>query len=214
MGRKTNAKTAKAPSVPSGRPRLIPSYTDSPTVPGARENIMRVFDPLEAMRKRDQIGKLEYQAALHIRAAHDVIYGSPGGVMDLDRVRGGGSSGPQAAPPYLAACETLRLIKQWLYAMDHRLIELVVVAGYSVADAARAVHGHVPSRSEKEEAGQRLRIGLREVSRHLWGVSEDKERSEIVVARAPDATDYTVAPGIAQRGNTVHATVRKVFRHR
>lgn len=211
--RRVSGSKGPSPKSTGARPRLVPGYTASPTVPGARENISRVYDPLEAMRKRGQIGKVEYEAAVHIRAANDVIYGSPGGVMDLDRVRGGGSSGPQAAPPYLEAAETLRLIKRCLYPMDHRLIELVVIAGYSIVDAARTLHGRVPSRGEKEEAGARLRIGLREVAEKLWGSGIHRQEDRpIVASHAAGATEYTAAPGLIGRAKTVHATGRRIFR--
>lgn len=209
-----NSKKSVSLKPITARPRLVEDFVHSPTVPGAREAVQRVFDGLDAMLKRKQIGKMEYRAAMHIRNANDVVYGSPGGVMDLDRVRGGGMSGPQAAPPYLEASETLRKVKQWTYALDHKLIELVVISGYSIVSAAQIVHGRVPTRTEKEEAGVRLRFGLMEVAERLWGRAaiEADDRRDMGAFHAAGATDYnTAAPGSVERGRVVHATGQRIF---
>lgn len=212
------APTAAKKGVPSkkpisARPRVVQGYVSSPTVPGAVEMVGRVFDGLEAMFKRKQINKQEYRAAMHIRAANDVVNGSPGGVMDMDRVRGGGTSGPQAAPAYMQASETLRLVKQWLYSLDHRLIVLVVIEGHTIANAAAIVHRRDPTRTEKEEAGRRLSFGLQEVADRLWGRGDGEDR-EITAFHADGAADYTANPGTVERGHVVHATAQRVFRNK
>ena len=101
------ARTARKIESPTGRPKTFKTRVSSPTVPGAVEEVDRVIDSIEHLRQRRNLDPLAFRSAEKLRAAHDVIYGSIGGVMDMDRVRGTSNPGAPPAPAFMLAAETL-----------------------------------------------------------------------------------------------------------
>lgn len=211
-------------------PRTKPARVPSPTVPGASEELQRVFDPIEAMYKRRQLSDAKddfertlqneraCRAALRLRAAHDVVYGSIGGAMDFDRVRGGGLPGSPPPLHYRLAADTLIGAKKNLYGLDHRVVTLVACEGHTIEQAAWAVYHREPTRAEKEEIGRVLRQSLRELA-DLWFAAEGRQRpQEIGAYHAPDADPalvrYSTAVGTVTPGKTVTATRNRVYRNK
>ena len=212
---------AKKEESPTARPTTRRVYVSSPTVPGHRENLERVVDTVEQMWKRGQLGpsnrphenERAYRAAMKLRDAYEVVHGAVGGAMDFDRVRG--AARPGMGPPlhYLEAAQTLNDVRPNLYALDERVVLLVVCEGYTIERAAEHVYKAKPSRAEKEEIGRVLRQGLAELA-DLWlGQAKDEGKDAIVSHREPGATDYVAQAGVINRPTeAVHATGKKIFR--
>jgi hypothetical protein len=214
-------RKTKAVTLPTARPRTMQVTVVHPTVPLAVEKVERVVDPIETMRKRKQLSHWQHRAAERVRGAHDVLYGSIGGVMDMDRVRGGGD--PSAHPPlsYLEAANTISDIKRWLYGRDHRLVQFIVCEGHGIREAASLMARRTATRAEEEDVGRRLRAALDELAAKWWGSSgqeSDGTRGKIVtyhtLEASPAAKPYTAAEGMIARGKTVHATGHRVFRNK
>lgn len=213
------AQKKKMPIVPSARPRTISVHVAHPTLPLTQEQVQRVVDSIEAMRKRKQIDYWQHRAAERIKAAHDVIYGSIGGTMDMDRVRGVGLPGSPPPLAYLEAAQTMGHVKQKLYSLDHRVISLVVCDGHSIKQAAAIIYRiAVVARKQEEEIGRRLRAGLDQMAMLWWGHKPEVNNNQGRIVShhtddvAPSVKPYTASAGIAQRGHTVHATGHKIFR--
>lgn len=214
---------------PSALPRLHTATVSSPNVPLAVERVPRVLDTIEQMYKRKQLADAKnqderimhneraYRVALKLRHAHDIVYGSVGGSMDFDRVRGAGS--PGAPPPlhYREAADVLIAMKKLLYALDHRVLTLVVCEGQSIEYAAKAIYARDTSRAEREEIGRVLRQGLRELAEQWFEAASDPKRNTIVSSHAADArpgtVKYTTEVGVIQRGKTVTATRNRIHRN-
>lgn len=162
MGKK---KTKHAP-LPTARPKTHRIAVSSPTVPGARQEVDYCPDAIDVMRQRRQLGKnpteneLAFRAADRIRRAHEKIYGSVGGVMDYDKVRGHGGTPVGPHDSYLQAAETMREVRIVLYPADYRAVTLCVCEGHSIEQAAQIIKRGPPARADKEEVGRNLRQGL------------------------------------------------------
>lgn len=210
MARPDKPARAKKVAPPSARAATRRVNVSSPTVPGAQESVLRTVNTIEHMRQRKQITAHSYHAAERMWQAYETIYGQTGGVMDMDRSRGGGSPGSPPLPPYLEAAETLSFAKRILYPMDYRIVTLVACMGKTIDEAAVMVWHRTPQRADKEEVGRRLRTGLRELADRWFGSDGKDDRREIVGERADVA--YTVQAGTIAQGNAAHATGHKVFR--
>lgn len=204
----------KPKKAPTARPKTERQFTDSPGMPGYRDYVEHVVNPIELMRARRQLDALAYRAASHIGAAYETINGAVGGAMDFDRARGGGSPGAPPPQHYLEAADVLSQAKKYLYPSDYRVIGLVVIEGLSIQGAAQAIHGAKPSRAEREETSRRLREGLHQLAERWWPrqAREETER-EIVSHHTADAKTYSPqVAGVIERGDVVHATGHKIFR--
>lgn len=158
--------------------RTLTAVVSSPTVPGATEKLEVVIDTVFAMRRRRQIDEPSWLAAETYRKAYDCVGARIGGVMDFDRVRGGGT-GACYSQMELEAAETLSEAAKLLGMIDGRVVELIVGCNWTVAEAAdhlnctegrlaSAIAAHVAlkqtgraKRRDCEIAGERLRMGLR-----------------------------------------------------
>ena len=200
------ARSKKSQRVRSPR-RRSSVYVSSPMQPGQRELVERVIDPIDAMFSRKQITERQNTAADIYRKAWSTIYGSIGGSMDFDRVRGGGMPGKPPATPFMNACERLGEAKRWLYARDHRVLELIAGHGYSIGESADMIAGRLASRLEREDVGRHLRDGLNELADRWLGALFRKESAHIVSDRSFDDAEFEIKTGELQRsGSVAHAT--------
>lgn len=217
----------KKPDIPSACPKLINTVVSSPTVPGAIENVKRVVDTIEAMHRRRQLGAssdkelriLEndrsYRAAMRLRAAHDVVTGSIGGVMDFDRVRSGGGLG--APPPlhYREAADDLLDARKVLDDNHHHVVQLVVCEGHSIDFATQWIYGN-SARAAREEVGALMRGALQSLADHWYERAELPGKSRVRRFHAADADPRTIRYSTdatsVQRGKTVTATRNRIYR--
>lgn len=215
----------KPPVQPPAKPYLSDDTVEHPRLAGIQEKVVRVVNTIEHMRQRKQLGadreqnERAYRAAERMWLAHETVYGQTGGVMDLERSRGGGVPGGPPLPRYMEAAETLRVAKAILYALDHRVVVLIACETRSIEETAQIIFRRTPTRSDKEEIGRSLRTGLRELADHWWSAGDKRTRGDqIAASHAADADPKTkpYAVGVApiERGKTVHATRTRVFRNK
>lgn len=203
----------------TARPKTHLVQVSSPTVPGAVEHIEKNINTIEHLHKRKHIDSHCYHAAEKMRHAFETIYGQAGGGMNFDKAGGPGVPGQPPLPSCMAAAETLNFAKRVLYPLDHRVVFVVACEGETIENTAGIIFGNPPTRSEKEQVGNRLREGLRQLADHWYGGSTNgsAERRDSIY-HAPDvhpkAKPYTVGGVAVERGKTVHATGRKVFDNR
>ena len=139
--------------------------------------------------------------------------------MDFDRVAGSGGAGKPPPQVHLDAAEILKEAKLALYAFDHVIMNLVVLEGRSVDECAAMLcgvnvkTGHA-QRSDAEDVGRRLKIGLSELAA-LWFPVGPRARSHIRAEHAPNGQEFVIGdefPRQIERGNVVHANGRRVYR--
>lgn len=215
-----SARKAKKDQPITARPRVKRVNVAHPTVPGAVESVDRIVDgtanTIDAMFKRQQIDAAQKRAAERLRNAWETIHGSVGGVMDFDRVRGGNAGSMMPALAYRDAADILLEAKKKLYALDHKVLDLVVCRGYRIDSAAAIIHRQEPSRQQKERIGERFREGLRELA-DLWYPANQGDKDNMRVYHVPDADPalhhFTAEAGRRQIPvDHAHAGGRKVFR--
>lgn len=199
--------------------RTTMTRVSSPTVPGAVENITRVVDPLEVMFKASQLTKRQWRAIESYRNAREVVYGQCGGSMDFDRVRGAGSPGSPPAPAYFDACETLRVAKHKLYALDYRILTMVL--GGSHPDDRGANFEECAQRLEtltldRRKVAERFKIAISVLGDALWGEEkgdkEDSDKGRITGYLAPGARPTESTAESVPQARAVHADGRKIYR--
>lgn len=228
MARKAQRRgVAQVVAAPSARPKLVDAVVDSPTVPGAVERLKRVVDTIETMHKRRQLGcskdeilravenERGYRAAIRLRSAHAILYGSIGGAMDFDRVRGGGTTGAPPPMPYMEAAEVMRVSKQKLRALDYRVLQVVVCDGHTIEEASEKIRGNA-ERANREDIGAALRRGLFDLA-EMWFEPLTIKRRRVRPYHAPDADPravrYSAQVGTIERGKTVTATRNRIHRN-
>lgn len=211
-------KTAKRMELPTARPKTQRIMVSSPSVPGFREEVDYVPGSVDHMRARKQFGKTKtenefaYKAADRVRRAHETLHGAVGSSMDFDRVRGHGATPMGPHETYLQAAETMSEIKRVLYALDYRVVELVVCHGYTIEKTAEIIRRRTVTRADKEDIGRSLRQGLAQLAERWFGSSDQSDRGEMRHWRDPDAQHTEAVAGVIDPGETVHATGRRVFR--
>ena len=133
--------------------------------PGATDHLEMTVDTVWAMRKRRQIDEPSWLAAQTYRRAYDTVGAEIGGIMDFDRVRGGGS-GAGYSEAQLVAAGYLREASALLGQIDGHVVLLVVGCNWTIAEAAYVLCGR-DERTERairkdcEHIGERLRMALR-----------------------------------------------------
>lgn len=211
-------KPKKAVPVPSARPRLVPGHVDSPTVPGARETVMRVFDTLHVMLKRKQLTQRQHRAGEMFRSAFDALECTVGRSMDFDRVRSQGMPGARPAQQYAEAADTLHQARCKLTnGVEYLVIDMVCGKGYSLEQTAREICGadpktNRPLRKDHEKIGYVFKIALSKLA-DLWnpdGRNDDEPsmRSYRAPGAKPTSSELTIVP----QAKAVHANGRKIFR--
>lgn len=199
-----------------GRPRTEKTTVSSPTVPRAVEFVHRVVDPLEVMHRAGQITERQWHVIERYRAAWEMVYGQAGGSMDFDRVRGLGVPGSPPLPGYLYAAEVLRIAREKLYPLDHKILTLVLIGDADqrpmTFKQVAGTLGYTTAIADHRDVGRRFKIALDELADLMFGPEREgtgnKIRSYLPAESRPVVTDEEVVT----RGNVVHATGRKVFR--
>ena len=133
------------------------------------DRVCRVIDTISVMTSRRQIDFRQCRAADDFRDAFDVLAGPPGGSLDFDRVRGGGTPGAPPAAAAMLAAERLADAKRILGTLDFGLVEAVAGHGHSIGEAAkRFTEGKERlSTRDEEHVGRRLRDALTSLA-HAW----------------------------------------------
>jgi hypothetical protein len=192
----------------SRRPTLTATVLH-PTLPGISERVERVLDTIENMFKSKHLEVRQREAALIFRSAWDVIYGSIGGGMDLDRVRGDSFPGSPPPPRHLYAAERLNQAKARLYARDYLIVTMVAGEGRTIEQTAAAMMGRTPSKAERTKIGDRLRAGLDELA-DLW-LPMSASEARLRTWRPPDAVPQWSEVLEVQPAGVAHATRDRVY---
>ena len=210
-------KPKKPVLVPSARPKLFPGHVDSPTVPGARETVMRVFDTLHVMLRRKQLTQRQHRAGETFRHAFDALQSSIGRSMDFDRIRSRGLPGSPPLNIYLHASDELANARKTLTnGVEYLVIELVCGKGYSLEQTARELCGVEnktgrPLRKDCEKIGYVFKQGLNALA-DIWHPESSGDDSPMRTYRAPDAKPSTSDLTVVPQAKAVHANGRKIFR--
>jgi hypothetical protein len=215
-----NAQSSIA--ITAGDRRIFPKkqMVDSPTVPGAREEVNVVKDNIEAMRKR--LTDRQYRAAKKYRTACYVIYGAVGGVMDFDRARGGGTPGAGLIPLYSDAAETLRQARNKLYPAHYRLVQLICGAddhggGEKTIEEAASIMRNVNASMFRTDLWsvahtKKAFYDALDMLADLWFRDRAIEGGDIVAERNFVRAEQTAEATSVPKAVAVHATSRKIFR--
>jgi hypothetical protein len=202
-GRKNSKRLASVQ--PSARPRTVKAYVDSPSVPGAREQVERVVDPIEYLWRRGQLGDRPYEAAKRFRDAWDALVSGTGGAMDFERVRSGNLvSSP--LPRLVAAQEVITEAKKALYPVHFDIVCKCVGQGHLIKDVAPMVG------MKEQECSCGLKQAL-QVLADRWiplGARRDDRRREINAHRDFEPRSLTSTSGQVVRGRVAHADRRGV----
>jgi hypothetical protein len=181
------------------------AYVASPTVPGAREQVERVVDPIEYLWRRGKLADRLYQAAKTFRDACDALVSVAGGGMDFERVRSGNLvSSP--LPRLVAAQEVITEAKKALYPVHFDIVCKCVGEGHLIKEVAPMFRMTI----------QDCSCGLKQALQVLadrWiplGVRRDDRRSEINAHRDFNPRSLTSTSGQVVRGHVAHADRRGV----
>lgn len=202
MSQTKRVKKQKRVEAPTARPKTERIAVSSPTVPGAREELEYVPSPIDLMRARKQFGRTKgendfaFRAADRLRRAHETLYGSVGGVMDFDRVRGRGATPMGPHDSYLQAAETIREAKLVLYPLDFRTVELCVCQGYTIEQASSMIRRRPATRMDRLEIGRCLRQGLQQLAERWFGTTGDPRMAKREMRSWIDPTNETT-PAVA-----------------
>jgi hypothetical protein len=174
-------------------------------VPGAKEQVERVFDPIEYLWRRGQLGDRPYEAAKKFREAWDALVSVAGGSMDFERVRSGNLiSSP--LPRVLAAQEVITDAKKALYPAHFDIVCKCVGEGRLIKEVAPIVG------MKEQECSIALKHAL-EMLADRWiplGVRRVDRRRKINAHRAFDPRSQTSTSGQVVRGRVAHADRRGV----
>jgi hypothetical protein len=165
------------------------------------DRVLRSIDTLAVMMRRGQLREAQYHAGQRYRHCYEVIYGQMGGASDFERTRGKGLPGSPPPQSYLEASEIVSQVKRILYPRDYAVVHRVCVDGLSLGECAEQLYGG-DDRSNREQAGDRLREGLRELAERWFG-AERKPRIRAFVGERATVTDSeTVEPGKVHHAGT------------
>jgi hypothetical protein len=150
------------------------------------DRVLRAVDTLAVMTRRGQLTDAQYHAGQRYRHCYDVIYGQMGGASDFERTRGKGLPGSPPSFSYLQASEIVSQVKRILYPRDYAVVHRVCVEGLSLGECAEKLYG-ADERSQREEAGRRLKEGLRELAEKWF--PDRKRRIRAFVGERAAVTD-------------------------
>jgi hypothetical protein len=197
----------KAPAKPSAQPKTRRAIVSHPTVAGQVESVQVVVVSLEGTLKRAKVEKDGRLAAEKFAQAWETVYGQAGGAADFDRVRAGKGGG--GLPPYMEACETLRVAKYRLDALSHTIVENIVGRTMTIENCARLIFKiDPPRRSAKDDVRHRLRDGLHELATLWFPTSRNRQISGYAAPEGHVVAEHDEMP----EATAVHATRRQVFR--
>jgi hypothetical protein len=167
--------------------------------------VERVFDPIEHLWRRGQLGDRPYEAAKKFREAWDALVSVAGGAMDFERIRSGNLvSSP--LPRQLAPQEVITEAKKALYPVHFDIVCKCVGEGHLIKDVAPMFGMTI----------QDCSCGLKQALQVLadrWiplSARRDDRRSEINAHRDFDPRSLTSMSGQVVRGRVAHADRRGV----
>lgn len=174
------------------------------------DRVLKHEDLIENMHRRGQLKPWQYQAAIRYRDAFDIVFGSMGQTLDMDRVRGSGGASMGPSDAMLSAADVLNEADRKLGPMDAALIEMAVGRGYSVEQCAQRIGSRNPNaevtREDRLETGKRLRMALDILSGHRGA----PERLQKPILGFRSGKSAVSAPGAIDRGKVAHAGQGKV----
>jgi hypothetical protein len=209
-GRKVERRTRELRLVrqhATGAARTTKVYVPSPRVPGARDQVQKVFDTIEQLWRARKIGDRAYKAAEMFRNAWDRIESVMGNAMDFDRVRsGGGLPGKPPAEAYLEACDRIDDAKTFLYHNDYETVAHVVGKGLSIKQVAPIVN------LSMRETSYGLHRALDEMGKRWVPIGErrDEQRAQIFAHRNFDPRAMVSTSSQILRGTVVQADRRGI----
>lgn len=165
-------RKSSGPSRPTARPATVETVVASPWHPGKTDRVQRVVDSVLVLRRAGRISAEQWQAAELYRDAYDAVRAGPGGAMDPGKT--GGACGSRT--PSTAAFDAGLRLREATRALDAIevppggevkitvVVEMVVGQGWTVEDAASAIHqpgadGRASGRNRAMVAYM-LRLGL------------------------------------------------------
>lgn len=122
-----------------------------------------------------------------------------------------GGGGQPGAPPiqYFDAARTLNELSQIVSPNTRRLIDLVVIDGYTIEQAGNLMVGpNILSKRQREYWGEHLRDSLRSLA-DFWGWEPLQKEPPIRGFTSPCLAEV---PASVVRGHVVHATGHRVFK--
>ena len=172
------------------------------------ERVEQVQGPVERLHGHQRLTPPQLQAAHCYRDAWDLVQASPGGSLDLDRVRGAVSSGSAPAPVLMAAAGILADATRIL-GRHVLVIEASVGYGYSVRDTAARLLRPMPKRGDVEFMGRLIRESLGHLASEWYPAGR---RGSIGTWHGDGTASLLPQYGEMTPGGTAHASARKVTR--
>lgn len=210
-------KKAKAAEVKIESARLPTAIAQvsHPTLAGYTEQVHRVIDTLQLMRRRKYITEQGHLAGERYRHAHEVIYSQVGGSMDFDRVRGGGRPGAGPQTPYLLAAELISHAKIKLGPREYAIVHWVCAEGWNIDACARRIYQIKPEdkvlQCQRKKCGRYLREGL-QILGDIWFPEPIGANSRLRTHRPFDSRPTLCEESDEiPRAQAVHATGQRIF---
>lgn len=207
-------QAAKRIQTISARPRTRPDSVSSPTVPGARESLQRVFDTVEWMFRRKQLDERSYRAALRVRTAQETLSGAAGNIMNPDRVRGASLPGSAPHAALLEAAETLLTLndlaaKAALTQNQLRSIILIVCKDNTIEQTSKLLfHGEHP-RKAREQTGKLFKAALHALAEHWWPEQAGSRNTRMRAFLNDDARPSIASDGVIEISERVYVGGRR-----
>lgn len=130
-------------------------------------HLLRTVSSVNRLKGKNKLDARQALAADEYRDAYETIRMSLGGVMDFDRVRGGGGSIAPAEATLIAG-EKLRKVKALIGQRAILLIEHIVCQGHTVEECARTMYGYQDGQATASRdvnyVGRALREALSEIA--------------------------------------------------
>jgi len=165
------------------------------------DRVMRSVDTLAVMTRRGQLSEAQYHAGQRYRQCYETIYGQMGGAGDFERARGHGLPGSPPPLAYMEASEIVSQVKRILYPRDYAVVHRVCVDGLSLGECAEQLYGS-DERKLRDESGDRLREGLRELAERWFGAPKRSRIRSFVKERATVMDTEVVEPAKVHHAGT------------
>lgn len=202
----------KRQAIVTARPKTYIDSVSSPTVPGARETLPRVFDVIEWMYRRKQIDQWAYRAANKVLAAQEKLSGTVGNVMDFERIRGAALPGVGPHDGLIDAAMTMRTLRNLvdagtLSAVQLACIKFVVCENYTIEKTAQKIFcNFAPTRKEREQTSKTFRSGLHALADHWWPEGKGEHKNRILGFRNENARPSELSEGVIEVGSRVYVS--------
>lgn len=139
-------------------------------------NLLRTVPSVNRLKGKNKLDARQANAAEEYRDAYEAIRISLGGVMDFDRVRGGGGA-VAPAEAALVAGEKLRKVKAIVGQRGILIVEHIVCQGRTVEECARIMYGYQDGQATASRdvnyVGRALREALKEIADAWYPLKND-----------------------------------------